>query len=111
MIFTPNFSATESNDGKTITFTNTSNFDTNDQGYTRNDFTTNRLVLKDAYGALLDTIDFPTAGLDRDKITFSLDKDKWIDAELQMDSPGPYSKTSKFPFYKMFIQKYKSVLS
>ncbi len=110
MIFTPDFKAEESNDGKKVIFTNTSNFDTNDQGYTRSSFTANKLVLKDAYGSPIDTIDFPISGASIDKISIPLNSSKWIDAELVLEGPASFSKLKKFAFYKIFIQKYKTVL-
>lgn len=110
MIFTPSFTATESADGKTILFTNVSNFDNNSEGYSRAAFTTNQLVLTDAYGAVIDTIDFPITGDGQDKITYPINTPQWINANLQLAGPATYSTSKSFAFYRLFMEKYKSIL-
>jgi len=110
MTFTPNFTAQESSDGKTVTFTNTSNFGTNDQNYQIADFTVNKLELKDAYGSVIQEINFPTSGADTNVIRFTLPSDIWIEAKLILSGPASFTKILKFPFYKMFMLKSKGIL-
>lgn len=110
MVFTPDLSVQQSDDGKTIIYTNTSNFGTNDQGYLESQFTTNQLILKDAYGDIIQTIQFPTSGSDKNIIRFAIIKDQWIDATLVLAGVASYTKLVRSGFYRIYMQAAKPYL-
>jgi len=110
MVFTPSISVEQSDDGKTITYRNTSNFGDNDDSYDESDFTTNELVLTDAYGDIILTEDFPTSGPDLNKIVHVITKDQWIDARLNLAGIATYTKLVRNGFYRIYQQAAKPYL-
>lgn len=110
MIFTPSLLVEQSADGKTITYTNTSNFLTNDQGFIESNFTTNQLVLSDAFGSIISTTSFPTSGTNKNKIIHTITKDQWIDARLNLAGVATYTKLVRSGFYRIYQQAAKPFL-
>lgn len=108
--FAPILDVSISDDGKTITYTNASNFDDNTEGFTEDQFTTNELILRDGYGDLLETIPFPTTGEDINKIVYEIDKDQWIDATLNLAGVASFTKLVRSGFYRIYMQAAKPYL-
>lgn len=98
--------AVQSADGLVTTFTDTSNYGTNDEGYVKSDFTTNTIVIKDADGNTLQTSDF----LASDTVTYNQTKDLWFTVERTLAGVASYSKTEKFPLKRITVNKLQKVL-
>ena len=98
--------ASQSPDGLTVTFLDTSNYTTNDEGYVKADFTTNTVVILDAYGAVLQTSNF----LASDTVTFEQTKDHWFTTERTLAGVASYEKTEKFPLRLITTNKLQTVL-
>ncbi len=101
------FDAVESADGTYVTFTQKT-FDTvNDEGYVKEDFTTNQLVLKDYAGEVIDTLDFTES----DTQLFYKTADLFIKATLEMDGgPTTVSKTEDYAFRRITVKKFQDYL-
>lgn len=104
--FAVSTSAAQSSDGLVVTFTDTSNYDINDEGYTKSNFTTNTIVIKDAYGAILQTSNF----LSSDTVTYNQTKDHWFTIERTLAGVASYSATEKFPLKLITTNKLQTVL-
>lgn len=104
--FIPSTSASQSADGLTVTFIDSSDYINNNQGYTKSDFTTNTLVIKDAYGEVLQTSSF----LYTDTITYKQTSDHWFTTERVLAGIADYSRTQKFPLRRITTNKMETVL-
>lgn len=104
--FAPATSASQSNDGLTVTFVDSSNYSDNTEGYVKSDFTTNTLIIKDGYGEVLQTSDFLTS----DTITYQQTKDHWFTTERVLAGIASYSRTQKFPLRRITTNKMETVL-
>jgi hypothetical protein len=100
-------SATQSSDGLVVTFTDQSNYSDNDESYDKADFTTNTIVLYDAYGAVLDTLNFLTS----DTVTYNQTTDHWFTTVRTLAGIASYSKTEKFPLNRITTNKLQRVLA
>lgn len=98
--------AVQSADGLVTTFTDTSNYGTNDEGYVKSDFTTNTIVIKDADGNVLQTSNF----LASNTVTYDQTKDLWFTVERALAGVASYSKTEKFPLKRITVNKLQKVL-
>ncbi len=109
MAFTPAFKASESEDGKTVTFTLTAfdgSIEANDD-FSKEDFTPISIVLTDAYGEDLETLDFLTV----DEVVYNKTTDLWINATLFMSSEGEdYEVTHSYPTKQISQTKLAQVL-
>lgn len=105
-IFAVSTSASQSADGKVVTFTDTSNYGANDQGYVKSDFSVNTIVLKDAFGNVLDTLNF----LSSNTVTYTQTKDNWFTTERSLSGVATYTKEEKFPLMRITINKLQKVL-
>lgn len=105
--FAPSTTSTQSADGLTVTFVDTSNYDENDQGYVKSDFTTNTIVITDAYGAVLQTSDFLTS----DTVTYEQTADTWFTTTRTLAGIASYTKVQKFPLKRITINKFEDALS
>ena len=76
-VFTVSTEASQSSDGLTVTFMDESNYTDNTEGYDKADFTTNTIVIKDAYGATLQTSNF----LSSNTVTYPQASDHWFTTE------------------------------
>lgn len=105
-VFAPSTEASQSANGLVATFKDTSNYDTNDQGYEKADFTTNTIVLKDAYGTILETLNFLT----EDTVTYEQTADHWFTTERLLEGVATYEVTEKFPLKRITINKLETAL-
>lgn len=107
MILTPSFSASESEDGKTMTFTLTAFDVENDEGLVKGDFSIISLVLTDAYGEDLETLSF----LESDTVTYNKTTDLWINATLFMTAGEEYDPVlQQYPTKQISQTKLAQVL-
>lgn len=104
--FEDNFTGTQSSDGLTDTFTDTSNWADNSEGYVRSNFVRTFTFL-DAYGTVLGTIVLPTTS---NVATLALTADKWVNATLSIVGAQTYTKNYLFPFSRITKNKYKELL-
>lgn len=72
---------TQSSDGKTVSLQDTSNYGSNTEGYTINDFTTREWRIYNASETLIDTI---SLGLNL-TVTYEIDADQWLKFRLFLD--------------------------
>lgn len=73
--FVQSFSIAQSSDCKTLTFTDTSNFSSNTEGYTYSYFTTKNIGVYDSNNTLIGSL-IPI--VDATPVTFTLDKDRYL---------------------------------
>ena len=106
VIFTVSTEAAQSSDGLVVTFTDTSNYADNTEGYVKADFTTNTIVIKDANGAILQTSDF----LASDTVVYNQTSDHWFTTERALEGIASYTKTEKFPLKRITTNKLQTVL-
>lgn len=99
--------ASQSSDGLIVTFLDTSNYGSNDEGYDKSEFTTNTIQIYDADGVLLQTSDFLT----EDTVEFNQVKDHWFTTVRTLAGVASYSKTEKFAnLYRITTNKLERVL-
>lgn len=107
--FSPTFSATEAEDGKTVTFTLTAFVGANDENYVKSDFSDISLVLTDAYGDDITTLSFNTS----DVVVYSKTSDKWINATIFLTGIGDvadYERLQQYPFKQITQTKLAKIL-
>jgi hypothetical protein len=104
--FEPSTAAAQSADGRVSTFTDTSPYGDNDEGYVKSDFTVNTIVIKDAEGNILQTSSF----LDSNTVTYNQTKDLWFTTERLLQGVAEYEKTQKFPLRRITNNKLQKVL-
>ena len=95
--FTPSFTIESNSEGTELTFTDTSNYASNDESYTRSTFTTRIFEITDPYSeAILGSpLTIPT----EDVVDASLDKDRAISVNLVLsnaDDSISYTTTLTF---------------
>jgi len=73
--FKQDFSISQSNDCITVTLADTSNFGDNDEGYVYSTFTTKQITVYDSNNTIIGT---PITIVDDTPVTFTLDKDRYI---------------------------------
>lgn len=102
-------SAEQSTDGLTTTFIDLSNYGigVNDENYVKSDFTTNTIVLYDAYGDILATLNF----LSSNTVEYVQTKDLWFTTVRILAGIADYEKTEKFPLNRITTNKLEDVLS
>lgn len=106
-VFAAAFTATQSSTGLVITITDTSNYSTNDQGYTMSDFTTREFILTDYAGAALETIPIPDG---ETVVTYDITSDEWINITLNLAGVASYTKYQRYPFDRITINKLEEAL-
>lgn len=89
--FQIDFSIVQSNDCKTLTFTDTSNFSANDEGYVFSTFTTKLITVYDQDNNIIGT---PINISSTSSVTFGLDKDRWLHIVYTMTN-GSITPTPK----------------
>lgn len=93
--FTPSFTVSLNAAGTLLTLTDTSNYDTNDELYTREDFVTRIFTITDPYGE--EVLNTPATIVD-DIAEITLDKDRAITIviTLSTDTDVTYSETTTY---------------
>lgn len=91
-VFKQSFSISQSSDCTTLTFADTSNFGSNDQGYAYSYFTTKNIGVYDSSNNLMGSL-IPI--VDATPVTFSLDKDRYLSIvyTLQHNTDTPLIST------------------
>jgi hypothetical protein len=108
-IFAANFTLTQSSDGVTLYFTDTSNYGISDPVITISNFSSRQLVLLDANGTSIETVDLGT-NLSAEII---IARDKWVNATLNLvgiNPVGNYTKNYLFPFDRITKNLYRKAL-
>ncbi len=105
--FAPSTEAIQSDDGLTVTFTDNSNYSSNDEGYIKSQFTTNTIVIKDANGVVLQTSNFLTS----DTVTYVQTADTWFTTVRTLAGVASYTKTEKFGLHRMTTNKFEDALT
>jgi hypothetical protein len=94
-IFSASFTVSQSADCKTLTFTDTSNYSSNDSGITISSFSTGtrQFIVKSSTGAVLQTINMLISEFSK---TFTLTVDAWVSVELKLvtNASVTYTKTN-----------------
>jgi len=80
--FAQSFSMTQSSDCTTLSFADTSNFGSNDQGYTYSTFTTKTITLYDSNNNILTTLVIT----DSTPVTYVIQNDMYIKAVYQLSN-------------------------
>lgn len=107
--FSPTFSASESEDGKSVTFTLTAFAGANDEDYVKSDFTDLILVLTDAYGEDITTLSFNSV----DSVVWNKTTDDWVNATLFATGIGDvadYELLKQYPFKQITQTKLAEIL-
>lgn len=99
--YTPAFTAEESEDGLTITLTDTSNWANNDENYDKLDFTRS-FILKDANNNTITTLTL-VGGVDT--ITYTLTKPTWLTIQLSVVGVVTYNLVQKYGFLRIYINR------
>ena len=108
-IFAANFTLTQSSDGVTLSFNDTSNYGISSPVINLSDFSSRQLVLLDANGTLIETVDL---GIDL-SAEISITRDKWVNATLNLTGINPvgnYTKNYLFPFDRITKNLYRKAL-
>lgn len=108
-IFAASFTLVQSSDGLTLSFADTSNYITNDQGYVVGSFSSRQLVLLDGNGAAIETVSLGTDLTAEINIT----ADVWVNATLNLTGINPvpnYTKNLLFPFDRITKNLYRKAL-
>lgn len=104
--FAPALTGSQSSDGFTATFEDSSIYGSNTEGYQPTDFARS-IVLTDAFGNTLATLPLPGTQL---TATYALIKDLWISAQLILIGHGNYQVTEIFPFDRITKNAYRNLL-
>lgn len=99
--YTPAFTAEESEDGLTITLTDTSNWADNDENYNKLDFTRS-FILKDANNNILTTLTL-VGGVDT--TTYTLTKPTWLTIQYSAVGVVTYNLVQKYGFLRIYINR------
>lgn len=91
--FTASLSVSQSADCKTQTFTDTSNYTSNDQSYTTASFVTRVFKFYNSVDVLVDTKTMTGSAL---TVTHSLTSDQWVSAKLELYLTGNSTTTPDF---------------
>ena len=108
-IFAAAFSLTQSSEGLTLAFTDTSNYNTSDPVITLADFSSRQLVLLDSSGSSIETIALGS------NLSANIDitSDIWVNATLNLTGISPvgnYTKNLLFPFDRITKNLYRKAL-
>lgn len=91
-VFAASFTVSQSADCTTLTFTDTSNYVTNDEGYDITSFDSREVIIKDSTDEIVDTIDLGSALTG----SYTISQDYILNAELSLTNVSPardYSAT------------------
>ena len=108
-VFAPDFTLVQSSDGLTLSFTDISNYGTSSPVINLADFSARSLVLLDANGTSIETVDL---GSDL-TAEVSITRDKWVNATLNLTGINPvgnYTKNYLFPFDRITKNLYRKAL-
>lgn len=109
-VFAPTFSLLQSSDGLTLSFTDTSNYGTSSPVINLADFSARSLVLLDANGTSIETVNLGSDLTAKVSIT----RDKWVNATLNLTGINPvgnYTKNYLFPFDRITKNLYRKALN
>lgn len=107
--FIADFKISVSSDGKTLTIEDISTYGDNDENYVISDFETREVVLLDANGEEIATVDLGSE-LTAD---CEISADIWVNATLTLYRIDPipnYSKNHLFPFFRITKNLYRKLL-
>ena len=90
-VFAASFTVAQSADCTTLTFTDTSNYVTNDQSYTTGSFDTREFIVSDSNYDVIDTIPLTGAALSG---SYALSADAWLSVELSLTNVSPARSAS-----------------
>lgn len=85
-IFAASFTVSQSSDCNTLTFTDTSNYVTNDQLYAVSSFDTRQFVVSNSNGDVIDTIALTGSALTG---SYGITQDAWLSVELELSNVSP----------------------
>lgn len=107
--FAASFEILQSSDGLTLTINDTSNYTVNDEDYVIADFLSREVLLLDAYGDEITTIDLGSL-LTAD---YAITRDTWVNGTLNLTGVDPvpdYTKNLLFPFDRITKNLYRALL-
>ena len=90
-VFAASFTVAQSADCSTLTFTDTSNYVTNDQGYDITSFDTREFIVSDSNYNVVDTIALTGGALSG---SYALTADAWLNVELSLTNVSPARSAS-----------------
>lgn len=102
--FTQSFTATESLDGLTITYYDTSNWGNNDSGYQKANFTRS-FIGYDAYGTELFNVILSTTD---DSFELSKTTNLWIETTFNIEGAVDFALTQKEGFDRLLVNKFQT---
>lgn len=85
-VFAASFTVSQSADCATLTFTDTSNYVTNDQGYATSSFDSRQFVISNSDGDVIDTIALTGGALTGG---YTISQDYWLSVELELTNVSP----------------------
>lgn len=85
-VFAASFTVSQSADCTTVTFTDTSNYVTNDQGYATSSFDTREFIISDSNYDVIDTISLTGGALTG---SYALSADAWLSVDLSLTNASP----------------------
>lgn len=85
-VFAASFTVSQSSDCTTLTFTDTSNYVTNDQAYAVSSFDSRKFVISNSDGDVIDTITLSDGALTG---SYSITQDYWLSVELELTNTSP----------------------
>ena len=101
-VFAESFTVAQSADCTTLTFTDTSNYITNDEGYATSSFDIREFVISNSNYEAVTSLSMADGDLD---VTFALTSDQWLSVDLQL-----FLDTDPAPLTASYIETH-SVLS
>lgn len=105
-VFAIAFEVTNSSDGKTLTFTDLSNWQSNDEGYIREDFVRS-FLLTNAAGETITTLTLP---VDSDTITYDITADIRMNVVFSIVGVVTFTKLQKYTFDRIYLNKLQDAL-
>lgn len=85
-VFAASFTVSQSADCTTVTFTDTSNYITNDEGYATSSFDTRQFIVSDSNYDVIDTIALTGGALTG---SYALSADAWLSVDLSLTNASP----------------------
>lgn len=85
-VFAASFTVSQSSDCTTLTFTDTSNYVTNDQGFAVSSFDSRQFVVSNSDGDVVDTIALTGGALTG---SYTITQDYWLSVELELTNTSP----------------------
>jgi len=92
-IFAPAFTVSQSSDCTTLTFTDTSNYITNNEGYATSSFDNRQFVISNSNYEALTSLPMADGDLD---VTYALTSDEWLSVDLQLFLDGNTTTTPDY---------------